>query len=112
MEVWKERARAMHEKGMTVYGIAKELHLSIEKIGYVVEPEKYRELARKRNQKRLDGLRSERPKHYSGGVEVRAPRQPKQILDPKVRDEAVRLYAAGKIDRLELSRRLRNGETT
>jgi hypothetical protein len=112
MEAWRARAATMHAAGMSVYSIAKELHLSVSKIGLAVEPDKYRPAAAERNRKRQEQLKSERPKHYFGGVEIREPRQPKQILDPAVRDEAVRLFAAGKINRAELSRRLRNGATS
>jgi hypothetical protein len=109
MEWYVEKARAMFAQGMKPYAIARDMHVSIYKIEMAVDPAKYRKQALERNKRRQAELASERPRHYSGLHETHVPRQIKQILDPKVRDEAVRAFAAGKIDRAELSRRLHQG---
>lgn len=111
IEWYVAKAREMYAAGMTTYGIAKILHVGVDKINYAVDPDKYRAQARERNQRRQETLKKERPTHYFDGVRTHVPRQIKQILNPAVRDEAVRLFAIGKIDRAELSRRLHNGAT-
>lgn len=103
MKQWHLEARAARHRGCTVKEIADHFGKSRATVAWVLDEHNDRERNRDRVRRRRGTLHPQGPR----SIEPHKARAITVAVSPAVKAEACRAFAAGAIDRDELSRRLR-----